>query len=323
MKVLNSYAETPGALRGGVVAIGNFDGVHRGHQAVIGHTRAIAGAMAGGADGAPAGVMSFTPHPRAYFQPDKPLFLLTSDAQKIDLFAELGLDFMALIPFNAALAGLSADDFVRDVLVAGLGIRHVVIGYDFHFGKGRGGSPETMQTLGEALGFGVTIIAPEGDADDAYSSSRVRAQLREGDVAGAVAALGRSWSVRGIVERGAGRGKDLGFPTANLAMPAGSELLPGIYAVRVRCGDAVIDGAAYLGSRPTFDDGEIGLETFLFDFDDNLYGTGIEVAFVAFIRGDKAFASGDDLAVQMAKDCDAARRVLADIKSLPPGPDNL
>ncbi len=311
MKVLRSYSETPDALRGGVVAIGNFDGVHRGHQAVIGQVKALAGALGEGA-GVPSGVMCFAPHPRMFFQADTPMFLLTSDAVKTDLFAELDLAFTALIPFDAALAALTAEDFVRQVLVEGLGIRHVVIGYDFHFGKGRGGSPETMKALGEAEGFGVTIVAPEGDAKDAFSSSRVRAQLRNGDVAGAAVALGRPWAIRGFVNHGAGRGTGLGFPTANLDMPVGSDLLPGIYAVRVRRGDDVIDGAAYLGSRPTFDDGDnaIKLETFLFDFDENLYGAEIEVAFVAFIRGDKAFASGDELAVQMAKDCEAARAAL-------------
>jgi len=309
MKVLHSYSETPDALRGGVMAIGNFDGVHLGHQAVIGQVKALAGALGQGA-GVPAGVMCFAPHPRAFFQPDAPLFLLTSDAQKTDLFRDLGLDFTALIPFNAGLAALSAEDFVQTVLVDGLGIRHVVIGYDFHFGKKRGGSPETMKVLGEALGFGVTIVAPEGDDADAYSSSRVRAQLRAGDVAGAAETLGRPWAVRGVVTHGAGRGTGLGFPTANLDMPAGADLLPGIYAVRVMRGQERIDGAAYLGTRPTFDDGELKLETFLFDFDDNLYGEEIEVAFVAFIRGDKAFADGDALAEQMDKDVAAARAAL-------------
>ena len=306
MKVLNSHMSTPEPLRGGVVAIGNFDGVHLGHRAVIGRTRAIAADI-----GAPAGVMCFSPHPRAFFQPDTPLFLLTNDAQKTDLFAALGLDYLALIPFDGALSGLTAEDFVGDVLVNGLGVAHVVIGYDFHFGKKRGGSPDTMLTLGGVHGFGVTIIAPEGDAVEAYSSSRVRALLRSGDVAGAAGLLGRHWAVRGVVRHGAGRGSGLGFPTANLAMPAGTELLPGIYAVRVMRGDAVIDGAAYLGSRPTFDDGEIGLEAFLFDFDGNLYGEEIEIGFVAFVRGDKAFASGDELAAQMAKDCEVARAALA------------
>ena len=310
MKVLTSYSETPDALRGGVVAIGNFDGVHRGHQAVIAQTRAIAGAFDGNG-GAPAGAMCFSPHPRAYFQPHVSLFVLTSDAQKADLFGALGLDFLALIPFNAELAALEAGDFVRNVLVTGLGIRHVVIGYDFHFGKGRGGSPETMKALGEELGFGVTIIAPEGDGDDPYSSSRIRACLRDGDVEGAAEMLGRPWAVRGVVESGAGRGTGLGFPTANIAVPLGVALAPGIYAVRVRRGDTTINGAAYLGSRPTFDNGEFKLEAFLFDFDDRIYDEEIEIAFVAYIRGDKAFASGEELAVQMGKDCDAARAALS------------
>ncbi|MEO0618551.1 MAG: bifunctional riboflavin kinase/FAD synthetase [Pseudomonadota bacterium] len=308
MKTLRSYEDVPGDLRGGVIAIGNFDGVHRGHQAVIAKTLGLAQQNHAGA---PVGVMCFSPHPRRFFAPDAPLFQLTTEAQKVDLFAAQDLDFTAIIPFDAALAGLDAEAFVADVLVAGLGVAHVVIGYDFHFGKKRGGSPQTMQALGETHGFGVTIVAPESDGGEIYSSSRVRAHLRAGDVAEAARLLGRPWSVRGEVAHGDGRGTGLGFPTANIAMPDGADLLPGIYAVRVKRRDALVDGAAYLGTRPTFDGIDVRLETFLFDFDGSLYGDEIEVMFVAFVRGDEAFADGEALARQMDIDVANARDALA------------
>ncbi|MEL7542576.1 MAG: bifunctional riboflavin kinase/FAD synthetase [Pseudomonadota bacterium] len=307
MKTLRSYTDVPEALRGSVVAIGNFDGVHRGHQAVIAQTSRIAEQHAG----APFGVMCFSPHPRRFFAPAAPLFQLTSDAQKVDLFAAQGLDFTVIVPFDAALAGLEAEAFVADVLVAGLGVSHVVIGYDFHFGRKRGGTPEMMETFGAQHGFGVSIVAPESDGAEIYSSSKVRAHLRAGEVAQAARLLGRPWSVRGTVAHGDGRGTGLGFPTANIAMPDGADLLPGIYAVRVRRGDTRVDGAAYLGTRPTFGGTDVRLETFLFDFDGSLYGEEIEVMFIAFVRGDKAFADGDALARQMDLDVAAARQALA------------
>ncbi|MEL6423417.1 MAG: bifunctional riboflavin kinase/FAD synthetase [Pseudomonadota bacterium] len=309
MQVVRTYQDVSPTIRGGAVAIGNFDGVHRGHRVVIDAARTAAATH-----DCPAGVVCFSPHPRRFFAPHAPLFQLTDEAQKLAQFAALGLDFTAVLTFNAALASLTADQFVDDVLVGGLGVKAVVIGYDFHFGKGRAGSPDFLRAAGDDRGFEVHVVAPAKAEGTVFSSSSVRAFLRDGDVARAAEVLARPYAVRGVVARGDGRGTGLGFPTANIAMPEGADLLPGIYAVRVqivgRPERGTIDGAAYLGTRPTFQGEDVRLETFLFDFDGSLYGDEIEVAFVDFIRGDKAFESGEALAAQMEKDCAAARDVL-------------
>jgi riboflavin kinase/FMN adenylyltransferase len=197
------------------------------------------------------------------------------------------------------------------VLVEALGVSHVVIGYDFFFGRNRGGTPETMRQAGETLGFGVTIVAPVADAGEAFSSTAVRLKLAQGDVTGAAHGLGRRWRVRGKVVGGAKRGTGLGFPTANIPLAKGTALAHGIYAVRTYIDGKEIDGAAYLGTRPTFDNGMPVLEVFLFDFDGDLYGREIEVEFVDFIRDDRKFDSAEALKAQMEDDCAVARKLLA------------
>jgi riboflavin kinase / FMN adenylyltransferase len=306
---------SPSGLRQAVVAIGNFDGVHRGHQAVI------AGAVQRArAAGRPAAVLLFDPHPRQYFQPEQPFFTITPLPLRLRLLAALGLDLAVVQPFDAGLAQLSADDFVSDVLVRGLGVAEVVVGYDFNYGRGRSGSLETLQAAGSVQGFAVTVvpafaptIGPPGAIGTPYSSSGIRTLLRAGNVAGAAQQLGHVWRVTGTVIGGAGRGTGLGFPTANLAMTAGQDLRHGIYAARVlRAGDPTPHAAAaYLGTRPTFDGGAPLLEVFLFDFDEDLYGETIDVEFVSHLRDDAAFISVEVLKVQMAADCDAARSALA------------
>lgn len=308
MKVLRSYDSPPAHLCGSALAIGNFDGVHRGHQTVLARTRELAASISG-----PAGVLLFDPHPRAFFQPDAPMFVLTPLREKLRLLELCGLDLSVVLEFNAALSGLSAERFVTEVLVDGLGVSHVVIGYDFHFGKARQGTPGTMREMGRRHGFGVTVIDPQGDDTDAFSSSRIRALLREGDVRAAAGQLGHWWRVSGPVVGGAGRGAGLGYPTANIDLAPGQELAHGIYAVRVEIDGSQHDGAAYLGTRPTFDDGTPVLEVFLLDFADNLYGKTIAIDFVARIRGDETFASPAALAAQMQRDCEQARRQLAAI----------
>jgi riboflavin kinase/FMN adenylyltransferase len=255
--------------------------------------------------------MVFEPHPRQFFRPDIPLFRLTPLPLKLELFEAFGLDFAAVLDFDASLAALSASEFVDQVLIGGLGLGHAVAGYDFHFGKDRKGTPEVMLAMGEARGFGVSIVEPVGEGSDHFSSSAIRDFLGAGDMAAAAEMLGYWWRLRGAVIRGAGRGLDLGFPTANIAIQGELGLAQGIYAVRVYHGDVRLTGAAYFGVRPTFGETEAAIEVFLFDFDGDLYGQDIEIEFIAHLRDDEAFSSEADLKAQMARDCEAARAVLA------------
>lgn len=306
MRVVRGLAAVTPEARGAALAIGNFDGVHRGHQALL--RRAIA---AGQDIGRPSGALVFEPHPRVFFHPSEPHFELTPLPLKLALFEGLGLDVTVVLAFDAGLAALSAREFIDRILLAGLGIGHAVIGYDFFFGKNRGGSPETLRDAGAELGFGVTVVSPVAEGGEAFSSSAVRAALAQGDVTGAAEQLGRHWRVAGRVVSGAKRGAGLGYPTANMPLPPGAALAHGIYAVRVHVGTDCHGGAAYLGTRPTFDDGPPILEVFLFDFDGDLYGREIEVAFIGFIRPDRRFDTAEALQAQMARDCEAARERLA------------
>jgi riboflavin kinase/FMN adenylyltransferase len=306
MLVVHGYDHVPSAARGGVLALGNFDGVHRGHQVVL--ARAIEIARA---EGRRAGVLLFEPHPHEFFRPEEPYFRLTSLDQKLAIMGGLGLDTAAVLAFDAALAGLDAQAFVERVLVGGFGVSHVVAGYHFFFGRGRTGSPDTLRSAGRAHGFGVTVVEPIGEEGEVFSSSAIRLKLAQGDVRGAARALGRWWRVKGQVVAGAKRGAALGFPTLNIPLARGTALAHGIYAVRSYVAGTQIDGAAYLGTRPMFDDGLPVLEVFLFDFKGDLYGSEVEVEFLEFIRGDRKFASVEELKVQMEADCERARSLLA------------
>lgn len=330
MQVIHGAAHVPRELRGAVIAIGNFDGVHRGHQALI--EAAVSEAKTRGAK---SGAMVFEPHPREHFHPHEPHFHLTPLNEKLRLLRAKGLDLTVVLPFDATLAGLSAEHFIERVLVAGLGVSHVVVGYDFFFGKGRGGSPETMRAAGAEMNFGVTVIAPVAEDGEVFSSSAVRLKLAQGDVQAAAHDLGHWWRVTGTVVGGAKRGTGLGFPTANVPMPKGTALGHGIYAVRAHVRPPVVkegqgrgadeadaaravpvateihDAAAYLGTRPTFDDGKPVLEVFLLDYDGDLYGRVIDVEFIAFIRSDRRFDGAEALTVQMAKDVEQVRAALA------------
>ena len=308
MLVVRSYHDVPAGARGGVLTIGNFDGVHRGHQAVIAEVRARAVSL-----GAPAGAMLFDPHPRAFFKPEPPLFTLTPMELRLELLAGVGLDFAAVLPFNAALAGLSATDFITQVLVGGFAVRQVVIGHDFSFGKGRTGNQALLEAEGRRLGFSVSALDPVADASAALSSSRVRQALAAGDVAGAARQLGRWWRIDGNVISGAGRGAGLGYPTANIALPAGTELALGIYAARVWVDGVPHPAVAYYGKRPVFDDGKPGFESFLIDYDGDLYGKCIRIDLVSHIRGDRKFDGVEALKRQMDRDvADALERLTLD-----------
>jgi riboflavin kinase/FMN adenylyltransferase len=308
MHVIHGHKHVPPEYRGASVAIGNFDGVHRGHRALIAEAKAQARAKR-----VPSAAMVFEPHPREFFQPNEQQFRLTTLKRKIVIFERLGLDLVFVEPFDAELAAQSADDFIARVLVAGLGASHVVIGYDFYFGHKRGGNPELMVRGGEEFGFGVTIMPPVAEDGEAFSSSAVRLHLAQGDVKGAAHMLGEPWRVSARVVAGARRGTDMGFPTANFPMPKGTTLGHGIYAVRVHLDGRAHDGAAYLGTRPTFDDGAPVLEVFLLDFSGDLYGREIEVEFIDFIRGDRRFRSSEELVAQMDQDIAKVRDILARI----------
>lgn len=312
MRIIQGYHQVPPEIFGAALAIGNFDGVHRGHQALLLEAQKQARAV-----GKPAGVMVFEPHPRELFRPEEPHFRLTTLQEKLRLIERLGLDFAVVLTFDAALAGLPAGRFIDDVLVGALRVGHVVIGYDFFFGKGRGGNPEVMRAAGREHGFEVTVIAPVAEAGEVFSSSAIRAKLSAGDVRGAAVDLGHWWRVAGVVTGGAKRGTGMGFPTANLALPKGTALAHGIYAVRVHVGERRFAGAAYLGTRPTFDHGAPVLEVFLLDFEGDLYGKEIAVEFLGFIREDRRFADAQALIAQMDADCARAREIIeaADIKS--------
>jgi riboflavin kinase / FMN adenylyltransferase len=312
MIVLDGLGNVPPEARRASLAIGNFDGVHRGHQALL---QAVKSAAAAG--GGKAGVILFEPNPREFFQPDKPHFRLTPLPRKLELLEAFGLDVAVVLRFDAALAQLSADAFIEQVLVRGLSVGHVVIGYDFRFGKGRTGDPEMLGRAGAARGFGVTVVAQVAGGGEVFSSSAIRAELAQGDVAGAAEMLGHYWRVSGTVIGGAKRGTILGFPTANVALAPTAALAHGIYAVRVTADGKTHPGAAYLGTRPTFDDGAPLLEVFLFDFHGDLYGREISVDFIDHIRADRRFESVEALTAQMQRDCERARQILA---AAPPSP---
>ncbi|MFT3732056.1 MAG: bifunctional riboflavin kinase/FAD synthetase [Hyphomicrobium sp.] len=306
MHVIHGHKHVLPEFRGSAVAIGNFDGVHRGHRALIAEAKSRAAAK-----NVLSSVMTFEPYPREYFQPKDAHFRLTPLKRKIEIFERLGLDLVFVEPFGQELAALPAEDFIERVIVAGLGASHVVIGYDFYFGHKRGGNPEMMLRAGEELGFGVTVMPPVAEAGEPFSSSAVRLYLAQGDVKGAAHVLGNSWRVAGKVVGGAKRGTGMGYPTANLPMPKGTTLGHGIYAVRAHFDGVAHDAAAYLGTRPTFDDGMPVLEVFLFDFDGDLYGRDMEVEFIDFIRADRKFHSVEELIAQMDRDIAAVRAVLA------------
>jgi riboflavin kinase/FMN adenylyltransferase len=305
MQVFHDTDDVPISARGAALAIGNFDGVHRGHQALLKVACDAAAKLRRS-----AGVVLFEPHPRELFQPERPHFRLTPLPLKLELLERFGLDLAVVLRFDAALAALSAETFIDRMLVAKLAAAHVVVGYDFRFGKGRGGDPETLSRAGAAHGFGVTVVAQVAEAGEVFSSGAIRAELAQGDVKGAAQMLGWWWRVSGRVTGGAKRGTGLGFPTANIALAPGTALAHGIYAVRVHLDGSRHDAAAYLGTRPTFDDGAPVLEVFLLDFDGDLYGRDIAVEFIDFIRQDLRFHGADALKAQMAQDCDAAREIL-------------
>jgi len=306
---LDGHNRIDESLRGGVIALGNFDGFHAGHQAVVG--RAVRHAQD---EGRPAIVATFDPHPVRFFKPDVPPFRLTTLDQRQELFAAAGADAMLVLPFDGTLAATTAQDFITELLLDRYGAAGVVTGSDFVFGKGRGGDVVTLADHARTHGFFTEMVAPVDDTEEVISSSRIREALQAGDCAAAARLLTRPFTVRNIVRHGDKNGRLLGFPTANLEM--GQYLRPryGIYAVTGRLPDGrVLKGAANLGIRPSFDPPKELLEPHFFDFAEDLYGQEIDVAFHAFIRPEAKFDGMDALMAQIAADCDEAKRLLVGI----------
>lgn len=305
MRVIADEEAVPPECRGASVAIGNFDGVHRGHQALLD----LAGTEAE-RRGTSVGLVTFEPHPKSFFRPEEPVFRLSPLPLKARLVSALGASFVAALTFDKAFAAIEADRFVKDVLAGRLGVAHVVTGYDFHFGHGRKGNADLLKGMGRELGFTVSVVeqVTEGDGMSPFSSSGIRAALRHGNVEAAARQLGYWWSVLGTVVEGDRRGRAIGFPTANIVLEPGAEPREGIYAARVRLDGRgrALPGAAYVGTRPTFATDRKFLEVHLLGFEGGLYGRDLMVELVGFLRPDQAFDGVGALVRQMREDCAAA-----------------
>lgn len=309
MKTFKTYTDIPTDFQGAVVAMGNFDGVHLGHQSVIALARAVAAT-----GDATLGVITFEPHPRQLFAPDAPPFRLMNEETRAHRINKLGIDALFELPFNTALSQLTAEAFAREVLAEGLKIKHVVIGADFRFGKGRQGDADMLCEFGNQMGFGVTVAPLISDEKGDYSSTAIREALSNGHPEDAARILGHWHRIDGIVEKGDQRGRELGFPTANISLDDLHLPKFGIYAVFFDVLDGpnkgLYRGAASLGIRPTFGVNKPNLETFLFDFSGDLYGASVSVALVAYQRPEEKFDNLEDLIKQMNIDCFEAREIL-------------
>jgi len=319
MHVHTTYKQLPKDARGAVLVIGNFDGVHRGHAKVIARGRDIATSLV-----APLGVMAFEPHPREFFAPKAPPFRLTMPETRARLLERHGVDLAIILPFDKALATMEARDFVSEVLVAGLGVAHVVVGYDFCFGKGRKGDTALLLEMSKDLGFGVTIIEPvrEGEAEgEVYSSTRIRDALRDGHPDLAARLLGHWWTIEGEVKKGDQIGRTMGFPTVNVDL--GRYLHPkyGIYAVKVEVLNGphagTYNGAASMGWQPTFKKDEPLFEAFLMDFDGDLYGAELAVSLIAYLRPEEKYETLDELKAAIEADVEKATAILNELRANP------
>ena len=302
-------------LRGGVVAIGNFDGVHRGHQAVLGQALGIAAER-----DTRLHVLTFEPHPRTVFRPDEPVYRLTPAPLKARLLGMVGVTAVFEQQFSRDYAAIAAEDFIGDVLVRSLGADHVVTGGDFHFGQGRKGDAAMLRDYGSRLGFGLTIAADfEDEGGEVISSSRIRKLLSQGDVSQAAGLLGYRYTISAEVVHGKKLGRTLGYPTANMPVPPETGLAPGIYAVRLRRADGTLhDGVASFGRRPTVEepDAPLLLETYVFDASPDLYGETCDVSLFGFLRAEEKFDSLDALVTRMKTDDAEARALLSDVRPL-------
>ncbi|MBB3066036.1 bifunctional riboflavin kinase/FAD synthetase [Limibacillus halophilus] len=307
MAIYRHSERLPQEARKGVVAIGNFDGLHLGHQVLLGEARTRAAAL-----GVPSLVLTFEPHPRSIFQPDLPPFRLTPFRIKTRTLEALGIDHMVVAHFDTAFASISAEDFIQHILVEGMGVGHVVIGWDFCFGNKRQGNAALLRAKGAELGFGVTVVEPVRDGSTAiYSSSLIRQELQAGRPDFAARLLGRPFEIEGRVEKGKQLGRTLGFPTANVRLDDYLEPAHGIYAVRagIDAGGATrfIDGVANLGRRPTVAGKDTLLEVHLFDWSGDLYGKHLRVQLISFLRAEENFDSLEAMTEQMHRDAALAR----------------
>ena len=313
MRIIRDTVYIDPSDRGAVAAIGNFDGVHIGHQAVIDLTRKAAKAL-----NAPLGIMTFEPHPRSYFSRDTKPFRLMNAEARANRLAKLGVEKLYEVPFNAALASLSPREFAQTIIANQLGLKHVVVGADFCFGKDRAGNVNDLQAFGKEMGFGVTI-APIVAIDTAnVSSTAIREALSDGKPRDAAAMLGHWHRIEGEVIRGDQRGRDLGYPTANMSINGLHPPKFGVYAVKVDVLDGpfkgTYNGAASIGVRPMFGENVPNCETFIFDFKGDLYGATLSVALVDYLRPELKFDGLPALITQMDADCDTARKILADVR---------
>ncbi|MEQ8734703.1 MAG: bifunctional riboflavin kinase/FAD synthetase [Rhodospirillaceae bacterium] len=310
MRLIRYIRDVPAALKGGVVALGNFDGLHRGHQAVIKTARSIANEK-----GVASAVMTFEPHPRAFFQPNQASFRLSPLRAKCRQMRIMGVDFLYMQRFDAAFSSHTADEFVDAFLIKGLDVSHVVIGYDYVFGTKRGGNAAFLKQRGQLAGFGVTAVEEfRIDATAQVSSTAIREFLSEGACQAAARLLGRYWEIAGRVQHGDKRGRQLGFPTANVPLGEHHHPREGVYAVRAgidRGGETVwYDAVANFGRRPTFNKSDVLLEVHLFDFDEDLYHRNLRVGLIEFIRPEQKFDGLEALKAQLDQDCISARAIL-------------
>jgi riboflavin kinase/FMN adenylyltransferase len=319
MRLFRHHTEIPAEARGAVMALGNFDGLHLGHQRVIGEAGRLAAELE-----APCAVLTFEPHPREFFQPGRPAFRLTPFRIKLRQLEAMGVDYVYLLAFDKPMASRSPESFIVEVLGEGLEPAHVVVGYDFVFGKGRSGNASLLADLGRSAGFAVSAVGAVADGEGVvYSSTKVRECLLAGDPAGAAKLLGRPWEIEGRVEGGDRQGRLLGFPTANIRLADYLEPARGIYAIRAGIDEGLetrwLPGVAYIGSKPTLGGKRVQLEAHIFDFTGDLYGRHLRVALLEYLRPDQTFDGLDALKAQMNADAGEARARLAAYAGPPPG----
>jgi len=305
VKIIRTSSGLSHTLKRPVVTIGNFDGVHRGHQDLIARTIKRARELDGTCT-----VITFDPHPAKVLRPHNAPPLLTTLSQKLDLFRLYGVDAVICMEFTEDFARIGPDEFIRDILCGGIGVKAVVVGKNYKFGKGQSGDTAYLVEMGKTMGFEVDVVEPLMMEGERISSSRVRGHLQRGEVDMATRLLGRFYSIEGVVIHGHKRGEAIGYPTANIRMI--NEVMPreGIYAVKSRYGDRIIDGVCYIGSQPTFEGTQVGVEVHLFDFQGDIYGEHLRVYFIERIRGDEKFSNVEELRAMIQKDIEKAHTIL-------------